>query len=155
MNFSELQRNDREFKAFRDAGSGLTKRAVVVEQDISDPIPVEIVDSSGNPVHLFGQDVTDPGNWKSVISYTVTAGYNLNLNNYFVSCSVEGVAKLEIDSVIVGKCRTAPGKSDAIFIFDPAKEIAPGSVLNLYFMARTNSQITDIDGAIQGIEKTI
>jgi hypothetical protein len=137
---------DMEQAKFRQATDKLVKVAVTVEQD--EPIP--FVSDEGEPLFLSGQEPTDPNNEIEIIQHTVSAGLLLKVNRVIASCFVEGAMYLYADNVLKGSARTAPGKSEAVFEFNPAYRASSGEELSVKFKARPNSAVTEVECYLQG-----
>lgn len=137
-----------EYGNFRDAsdvGDRLTKRAVEIENDESNPIPVSpIYGTSGN---LFSESNTDPDVDVVVLSYTVTQP-KLRILSAKLSCFIEGKMTLLVNNNKIATSRTAPAKPDTGISFEPFLELVTGDILDVKFKARPNSAISEVESFI-------
>lgn len=144
---------DREHDKFRGTSKATTKVAVEVEQSTGNSIPVTIVDGElGQPWHRASSGSTIPDTEVILINEVLTN--DLNLKSFNISCSIEGVAYLKKDEIIIATARTGAGKPDINYPFYSAYPFVSGNNIKLSFKARLASKITDLEGYLQGSEIT-
>lgn len=137
---------------FRDAsstGPRLTKRAVEVENDASNPIPT--YQTYGTAKKLFGENSTDPDNEVDVLVYTVTET-KLRILSVNLSCFIEGKMTVLVNGDKVATARTAPAKPDAQVIYSPFLELVTGDEIEVKFKARPNSPVSEVESFINACE---
>lgn len=140
---------DREYAKFRAASPGeLSKVAVVVEQDPSNPIPITIV--SGTNRYIFDESLTDPDVEKTILSYTITDA-SLGIKTVNLSCHIEGKTIFFINGGTIATSRTAPGKPDCEIKFDPPIEVVLNDVIEVKFKARPQSAIAEVESYINAV----
>lgn len=137
---------------FRDAsniGDRLTKRAVEVENQETNPVPV--YQTFGTAKKLFGEGNTDPNNEVTVLSYTVTET-KLRILSVNLSCFIEGKATFLVNGDKIATSRTAPAKPDCLIQYEPFLELVTGDILEVKFKARPNSAISEVESFINACE---
>lgn len=101
------------------------------------------------------EELTDPGNYKVILTETVPIGIERGLTNVSVSCRQEGSAYIYVDSALIGSMRTGAASPNARFTWSPKYLVNAGSDIEVQFRARTGSPIVDIDCHLQAIDKNI
>lgn len=139
----------REYDKFREADLGLTKVAVTIEQDASNPVPVYPI--YGIPKNLYGDSATVPDTEVSVLTYTVIET-KLRILSVNLSCSIEGKATVTVNGDKVATSRTGAGKPDSTIQFLPYYELLLDDVLEVTFTARPQSKITDVETYINACQ---
>jgi len=138
---------------FRDASTIAnprhTKRAVEVENDASNPIPV--FQTFGTTKLIFDEDVTDPDVDVSIINYSVTEVF-LKVMTVNLSCHIEGKMTVLINGSKMATSRTAPAKPDASVRFEPFFELVTGDTIEVKFKARPNSKVAEVESYINACE---
>lgn len=141
---------DREYARFRAATPGeLSKVAVTIEQDPSNPVPVFI--SYGTIKTLYDDDVTIADTDVTVLSYTVTE-LKLGIQDINSSCSIEGKMTFLINGSPVATSRSAPGKPDLTIKYNPYIEVVSGDIIEVKFKARPLSAVTEVESYINAVE---
>ncbi len=143
--------DDRELVKFRDATGTLSKVAVVVEQDPSNPIPV--IQSNGTPFFFSNEEDTVPATNVNLISNLYIGPLERRVISFGVSCHIEGIASLYVDGVFKYSVRTNPSTSNAEFYFTPYLVVT--GLIEVDFKARDNSAVTTVSAFIQGTDITI
>ena len=75
--------------------------------------------SGGTAFHTRDSRVTTPNTEQTVISFNVPASTTRTLSKVVVSCRQRVKFRVEVNSVQVASGRTAPGESNAVFIWAP------------------------------------
>lgn len=143
-----LDRGDREYNKFRDAGGTQTKVAVQIEGS-------DIAFGGGYKGTLALQTastVTTPGTEQTLITYAVPGAVTHDLHRVAVSCRQDGKVLVEVNGSSVGVVRTSPAKSDAVFVWTPPVGAATGQTVSVKFTARTGSPVTDVDAFLMADE---
>jgi hypothetical protein len=137
---------------FRDASNVAprkTKRAVEVENDPSNPVPV--YQTHGITKLIFDESSTVPDTDVSVINYTVSEVF-LKVITVNISCYIEGKMTVFINGSKKATARTAPAKPDASIRFEPFFELVTGDTIEVKFKARPDSKIAEIESFINACE---
>jgi hypothetical protein len=160
MSFDKLSVGDRDNLAFRDKNPYQTLRAVIVENGISEPIPVTIISeaiSNGIILSIFGAIVAlGSGSETLIISYTVPAAKTAKLLRTEFSGTNISTYNLYLNTVLISTIRThhGSGLSDDMLFSGGTADGLPliaGDLLELKTIhARPTS--ADFDGRIQVVE---
>jgi len=142
---------DKDNKSFVESpsrGSNFTAQEVYVGNQLDNPIP--IYEANGIPKTIFNESVTDPGQEKEILSYTVTE-LKLRILRVDVSCNIEGTASIVVNGVKIGTSRTAPGMPNAFIVFDRYKEVIQDDIISINFNARPYSPVGEIEALINSM----
>ncbi len=149
--FDEKTVNDRHRLSYRDTGDNRTKQAVEVENDSSNPIPVFITESSGDPIiNVFAEVSSIAAALETtVLTYTVPVGKTLNLDR--IDGSGENVARYDIyiDSVREARKRSWWTAFNVCFEFHKI-ELVAGQVLEMKVL-HNSSAVGDFEGRLVGL----
>lgn len=142
---------DKDNKSFVESpsrGANYTAQEVYVGNQQDNPMPV--YDIGTTPKTIFNESLTDPGQEKEILSYTV-AELMLRILRVDVSCSIEGTAYFLVNGVKVATSRTAPGAPNASIIFDRYKEVIQDDVISVNFKARPYSPVGEIEALVNSM----
>jgi hypothetical protein len=116
------------------------------------PVPVAIVDGEpGDPSHQAAQDVTDPGNLKTLITSTVTTT-SRTIVTMLATCRIESVFYLKVGASIIGSCRTSAASPNGKIEFRPGYSVPNLSIITVSVKARTGSPISDCEAYLMGLD---
>lgn len=142
-----------DYHDFRDAATLAnprhTKRAVEIENEASNPVPV--YQTHGITKLIYNETVTDPDVEVSVINYTVTEVF-LKIITVNLSCYIEGKMTVIINGDKKATSRTAPAKPDCSVRFEPFFELVTGDTIEVKFKARPSSKIAEVESFINSCE---
>jgi hypothetical protein len=148
--FDVKEMENGNFRDASDKGNRLTKRAVEIENNASNPVPVFQI--YGIARKLFGETVTQPNTDVSVLTYSVTED-KLKILSVNISCFVEGKASFLVNGSVIATGRTAPGKPDINIDYIPHLELVSGDQLEVKFKARPHSPTTEVESFINACEE--
>lgn len=103
----------------------------------------------GTPTFRDVQTVTDPGNEKQLLTWTIAASQTEILHQLYIVCRMESVWKLDIDGQVVASGRTGGSKPKDQFSFVPGRDVLTGETATLTLKSRTGSPIVDCEAYVQ------
>lgn len=108
--------------------------------------------TQGVPFFLDLDSVTAPGVEKTISTQVITAGFKVNLLQVDVTCRIEGVYKVYIDTLVIASGRTGPTDKNPNFNWAAGREVEAGETLKLTFEAPSFRPVTDLEIYLQGRE---
>jgi hypothetical protein len=148
-------RDDRDKNSFRESpqhGIDYPARAVIIENDNTDPIPVYITDAEpGTPTLITDERATDPGNQQELISFVVGVGVTLDLYQARVVTRVHGKWRVTVDGQLVGSGRTGPSISElSQFSWSPRLSATSGQNVKVLFTAHADTPMSEVEAYLNG-----
>ena len=132
---------DMEFDKFIESPSRPELPAIEVVDEqaklVLDDILNQLGGSSGTPVHLADSRVSTPGSEQTVFSFNVPGATTRTLSRVLVTSRQRVKFRVEVNSVQVASGRTAPGKPDTIFEWNPGLSVATGVLVEVFVLQST------------------
>lgn len=150
---------DREFNNFRESpqhGEMYPAHAVVVENDITDPIPVNVVDGEpGIPIYYTAEAATTPAVEQELLNIVVGVGIILDIYSSKVVTRVHGKFRVTLDGALIGSGRTGPSLGDlSQFDWSPRRSVPTGSNLKVLFTSLSGTPISEVEAYLNGSERS-
>jgi len=145
---------DAQRNSYRDAGPGLTKQAVNVENTELNPVPVYIVPSATAVTTNIYSSVSSVASSSptTIVSYTVPVGKKFLLQLIEGSGENISVFDVKLNAVPMARKRTYFGaEMNVDFLFASGLELSAGDVLILS-VEHSRPFTSDYEGRILGIE---
>jgi hypothetical protein len=117
------------------------------------PTAFKISGVQGTPVFFEDSVISDPGNAKLVLSFTVPAGTTRTLYQVLLSCNVRGKMQVKHEGVVIAVARTQPGSPNILFPFFPGRSVPENDTVEIEFTARSDSQAATIDAQIHATDQ--
>ena len=122
----------------------------------SSPVPVTVIpgDDAGVPFFDEGADDSEANVYVELISAIVPALTTRKLSKVTVTCRLEGMFKITIGASTIGSGRTSPASPNAIFDFNPKREVSAGSTIKVKFKARPGSAVSEVEAYLMASDFT-
>jgi hypothetical protein len=114
-----------------------------------------VVAQQGVAFFKSNQTDTTPGSWQVLINETVGSGKQINLLRVDLTCRMDGVMEIYIDSDLIGSGRTGPAEKNIGFDWTPFYPAAVGEVIQVKFRAHSNKPIDKVEAYLQARELTL
>lgn len=155
----QLSLQDRDHKSFRESpqhGTQNPARAVIVENDLSDPIPVNIVDGEpGTPKHFTSGELSTDGTLQTLISETVPASKIYDLYSVRVICRTHGKFIILQNGSLIGSGRTGPSLGElSVFQWTPRFPAVAADVIEVKFQTLSGAPINEVEAYLQVSERS-
>jgi hypothetical protein len=137
-----------EFKNFRDAGNGKTKRAVEIENSSQNPVPVSITEQQGNFFQYNEVNSVAGNQVAGLFSYSVPSQSKLSLIRVFVSGDNKAIFEGKKNGQTIFKIRTWYGSFNGK-IFLSGETFDEGDTLLVSVENKSNSS-SDFNITISG-----
>lgn len=95
---------------------------------------------------------TTPGTWQDLISETVSANKQINILRIDLTCRLEGLMEVYIDSTLIGSGRTGPATKNIGFNWVPYKSASAGEVIKVKFRAHSFRPADNVEAYLQARE---
>lgn len=154
----QLSLQDRDRNSFRESpqhGTQNPARAVIIENDLSDPIPVNIVDGEpGVPKHFSFATSTD-GTLQTLLSVTVPALKAYDLYSAKVVCRSHGKFIILNNGSLIGSGRTGPSLGElSVFNWTPRFLAVASDVIEVKFQSSSATPINEVEAYLQASERS-
>lgn len=149
---------DRDHNSFRQSpiyGDDYPARAVLIENQIDQPVPVQVVDGEpGTPFLVPSEAATTPGLQQTLVSYTVPALTVLDLYKVSVVSRVHGKFRVNLDGSLIGSGRTGPSISElSKFDWSPRLTATAGQIVEILFTSMTGTPISEVEAYLHGASR--
>lgn len=150
---------DRDFNNFRKSpqhGDAFPARAVIVENNSTDPIPVVITDGEpGTPKHFNSGEVSTTGALQTLLSITVPALKIYDLYSAKVICRAHGKFTILLNGSLIGSGRTGPSLGElSVFNWTPRLPAIASDVIDIKFQSLSATPINEVEAYLQASERS-
>jgi hypothetical protein len=149
--WTRLDRDTNNFRESPQHGNNYPARAVIVENDQTDPIPVQVVDGEpGTPTHFTSGELNTTGLLQTLISQTVPASTEYDLYLATVICRAHGKFTVKLNGSLIGSGRTGPSLGSlSSFKWSPRYVAVAGDQIQIQFKADRGSPINEVEAYLQ------
>lgn len=135
--------------------SGRRRLHVLLDQDLSNPIPVVVVDQDPGTSQFYdAQGLTSPNVSVDLIDVVVPVSTTRYLSTITASCRQEGVLSITVDAVTILTLRTGPAQVTVEKLWKPLRPIVAGANIKVSFKARAGSPISDVEAYLSASDIT-
>ena len=118
----------------------------------TEPIPVNVVDTEvGDPWFQDFSGLASGDAPQTLITYTVPASTKINLTSLNLSCRIESMAEVFINSVLVGSLRTGAAQPSDSFSWNPRRPAVVGDLIEVILTKRMGTPDITVGAHLMGL----
>ena len=106
-------------------------------------------ETEGDPLDLSYDGVTTPGITQTLINHTVAVAKKNYLLQLFISCRIEGVYEIFVDSQLVGSGRTSASTPNDFYSWRPYQLAEAGEIVKVEYTGMVGRPVSDIECFMQ------
>lgn len=100
---------------------------------------ISVTDDLGDPFFLEGKETIDPGNPKTILSFTTPSDTIRRLKRFYARSGATGTFLVYAGGTLIADRSTHPGEPNVSFKWDPIRPIPPSTLVTLRFRALSSA----------------